>query len=76
VSDRTLVVYDNHEILYAYGDLDALEQPLVNRGLRRGEVVVPFPHHHRYNAAFDADEDQLMRHWKWKWFPLQEGDDP
>ena len=43
-SNEGLLVYDQHQIIYAYGDLDRFEQVAKDRGLSEGEVRVPAPH--------------------------------
>jgi len=75
VSDSTCIVYDHHEVLYAYGDLKRLEQVLSARGLNPGQVAIPVPHEHKFNAQFDVEEDRIMGYWNWKAFPLAPGDD-
>ena len=72
--DQATVVYDNHNVLYAYGPLPEYEQVLAERGLRRGEVVFPVPHEHNYNSEFDSNEKQIMNCWHWVWSPLTEHD--
>jgi hypothetical protein len=72
---NSTIVYDNHNVIYAYGPLQRFQQVLESQGLRRGEVRFPAPHTHRYNAEFDTVEDKIMEHWMWKAFPLQDTDD-
>lgn len=70
-----LLIYDRHEWIWAYGDIPAYVGVLTSRGLTEGEVVLPVPHSHAYNAAFDAAEDELAGAWEWSHFPLQPGDE-
>ena len=49
-----LLIYDQHEWIWAYGDLPAYTRVLQGRGFTEGEVVLPVPHSHSYNAAFDT----------------------
>ena len=74
VPDRATLVYDRHNILYAYGPLELYEQVLAARGMRQGAVVFPAPHSHHYNAELDEEEDRMMSVWPWKEFPLSEQD--
>ena len=69
-------IFDNHNMIYAYSDLDRYESELQARGFRRGSVVVPAPHCHNYHGEFDQSEDELMTYWDWKRFPLEPDDDP
>lgn len=70
------LVYDRHNVIYAYGPLPEYENVLLGRGLRKVEFVrFPSPHTHNYHAAFDQDERNLLRHWRWKRSPLHESDE-
>ena len=70
-----LLIYDQHEWIYAYGDLAAYIRVLQSQGFSEGEVNLPVPHSHNYNAAFDIAEDELVAYWEWSRFPLQPGDE-
>ena len=69
------LVYENHNVIYAYGPLEEFEQVLIKRGLTECEVQFPVPHVHNYHSAFDADECEIMTYWKWGYFPLVEHED-
>ena len=76
VSTSDLFVYDNHNVIYAYGQLGAFEDVLRHHGLKLADIVrFPDPHIHNYNPLFDNDEEALLRYWDWKYLPLQETDD-
>jgi hypothetical protein len=76
MSGSDLLVYDHHNVLYAYGCLLEYENVLLGRGLRKVEHVgFPSPHSHHYHAAFDQDELNLLRYWPWKRSPLHESDE-
>jgi hypothetical protein len=71
----SLLVYDRHQILFAYGALDSFKSVLIENGLREtNEVRLPDPHVHRYNQEFDLQAADLMKFWSWKQFPLQDRD--
>ena len=70
-----LLIYDQHDVIYAYGNLDAYETRLAQRGLKMGDVAFPYPHTHCYNSENDEDEAKLIAHWDWLHFPLQAGDE-
>ncbi len=55
-----LLVYDNHNVIYAYGLLDEFKEVLRANGLTEGQVRFPSPHAHNYNSEFDEDERQIM----------------
>ena len=62
------LVYDQHELLFAYGDLERYEELLRPLGYEQGELDLPVPHAHAYNAEFDADEDRLLGALEWIFF--------
>ena len=70
------LVYDNHDIIYAYGNVEWYSQFLDTRGFSRQDVKIACPHRHHYNQEFDKCEDEILKYWQWKYFPLQEQDDP
>lgn len=70
-----LVVYDRHEVLFAYGPVDAYLDTLKADGLTEGAVEVPSPHWHVYHPEFDDEEAALLRRWQWTRKPLEEGDE-
>jgi hypothetical protein len=69
------LVYDNHNVIYAYGPLDSFRQVIRKRGLQDGDVKIPAPHVHNYNQQFDTSEKEIMSYWDWIYFPLAENDD-
>jgi hypothetical protein len=73
--DAGLLIYDQHDWIYAYGDVPAYVDVLRRRGFTEGRVQLPVPHSHNYHAAFDADEDELTACWDWIHSPLQAGDE-
>jgi hypothetical protein len=69
------LVYDHHNVIYAYGRLPELERIVLDHGLSRvEEVKFPSPHTHNYSEAFDRDEEELLRYWPWVRSPLREND--
>jgi hypothetical protein len=76
MSTSDLLVYDRHNVIYAYGQLAAYEKILVQRGLKRADVVAfPVPHVHNYNAVYDSEQNAILRYWQWNESPLQEQDE-
>jgi hypothetical protein len=72
--DVGTIVYDRHEVLYAYGPIDAYVAVLQKEGLHSGVVEIPAPHWHAYHAEFDEVEADVMRYWRWEQRPLNEAD--
>jgi hypothetical protein len=75
-SDEGFFVFDNHNVIYAYGDLDAYEAHLESAGFGQGTLDMPVPHSHHYHFQFDDAEDEVIGYWQWKKFPLQPQDTP
>jgi hypothetical protein len=69
-------IYDNHNYIYAYGDMAAYTSKLKSKGFSEGEINIPSSHCHNYHAEFDSEEDAVNNAFEWLYSPLQEGDDP
>lgn len=76
LGDQQQFIFDNHNVVYAYGDLDRIETVLKDNGFSEGEISTPDPHAHSYHSEFDTEQDRLMGYWRWKRFPLEPDDDP
>jgi hypothetical protein len=70
-----LLVYDQHNVIFAYGDLSSYEHVLASRGLSQREFWFPSPHRHAYPSTNVRQEEELLRHFPWQRSPLQEGDE-
>lgn len=68
--DYGTLVYDRHNVLYAYGPLDDYSAVLTARGLRTGVVEIPSPHWHGYHQENDAALRRLLARWPWKFKSL------
>jgi len=68
-------IYDNHNFIYAYGNLESYCNKLKSHGYHEGIIKIPAPHTHHYHPEFDNKEDELMEAFEWKYYPLQDGDD-
>lgn len=75
-ANKDLLVYDRHNVIFAYGRLAAFEAVLSANGMASGDGTnCPFPHSHRYHQLFDQDQRDLLNGWDWAKSPLQEVDD-
>jgi len=72
--DSSTIVYDQHNVIYAYGPRQQFQDVLRKQGFRRGSVIFPAPHSHHYNSEFDDEEERLLAYWHWQQSPLQESD--
>ncbi|RYG26182.1 hypothetical protein EON82_04280 [bacterium] len=71
-----LLVYDRHEIVYGYGDLDRMKAVLEVEGYTPGEVDIPNPHSHHYHHQNDETLRRMIGEWNWAYSPLQPSDEP
>ncbi len=74
-AEPSTLVYDQHQVLFLYGRLDAYQAVLRAAGLVEGPVTVPEPHRHEAHEAFDADEHALLGTQAWTWNPLEPEDE-
>jgi hypothetical protein len=73
--ESSTLVYDQHNVIFAYGPLQEFTEVLKASGFQEGTVSFPSPHAHNYNAENDDTEERLLNHWAWIQTPLQPGDD-
>jgi len=71
---RDQIIYDKHELLYIYGNLDKVKILLEKKGFKESRISIPEPHVHSYNPKYDIFEDKIMNYWDWKWLPLEKDD--
>ncbi|WP_223789921.1 hypothetical protein [Marinicella meishanensis] len=76
ISNEGQFIYDNHNYIYAYGDLERLTSILKDKGFDEGEILIPTPHTHNYHVEFDDVEESLFNSIEWLYSPLLDSDDP
>jgi hypothetical protein len=75
-SGSGLLVYDRHNVIYAYGPLLQFIAVLTSVGLTESDTVpMPFPHAHNYHKEFDSQARRLLSEEAWIMSPLQAGDE-
>lgn len=67
--DATLV-WDRHDLIYAYGPLVRFAEILRELKLSASPVQIPVPHSHHYHEDFDAEELRLLQYLEWTRAPL------
>lgn len=72
-SDGT-VVWDRHNLIFAYGPITIYEQALEKLGYSQGKLSLEFPHVHFYRTEFDDFAKSLLNYFKWEYTPLQPED--
>jgi hypothetical protein len=68
------VVLEEHNIIYAYGDLSRFDARLTQASLRPGAVSIPSPHAHNYHAEHDHSEREFLGVLPWSVSPLRPED--
>lgn len=68
-------IFDCHNIIYAYGDLDATKNRLKNLGFNEGQIDIPYPHAHYCHKELTRLEEQLFAMPGWLRSDLREADD-
>ena len=68
------LVYDQHNVIYAYGPLEQYEQIVRDRGFQEQTVRFPAPHSHNYNPQYDEQEQKVLNYWDWRRSQLIVGD--
>ncbi len=69
------VVWERHNMIYAYGPLNDYEKILINLGYETGKTDANFPHCHYYRAEYDVTAKYLLNYMEWSKAPLQPEDE-
>jgi len=72
-----LLVFDRHNLIYAYGPIDEWAKALLELGwseVERKAISLPDPHSHHYHAIFDDDAREVLSYMQWQHSPLREQD--
>ena len=70
-----MLIYDQHNVIFAYGDLEKDKKYLVNQGFQEQSFRFPVPHVHSYLPENAKYEDELMGFFDWQYFSLEDGDE-
>jgi hypothetical protein len=70
-----VLVYDQHNVIFAYGPVDRFRSILHSLGFRESNFWFPSPHSHSYAPENDAEEERLIAEGEWQHSPLQPGDE-
>ncbi|HEY2375205.1 MAG TPA: hypothetical protein VGH98_04465 [Gemmatimonadaceae bacterium] len=68
------IVWDRHDLMYAYGPLERYTMLLESGGFREGWPTIPASHAHLYNAEWDDAERALLAHYEWRRTKLRPDD--
>ncbi len=70
-----LLIYDQHNVIFAYGQLDNFISILTLNGFKEQEFTFPAPHIHNFHDDNDIYEERILKHWDWEISPLAENDE-
>jgi hypothetical protein len=70
-----LLIYDQHNVIFAYGHLDNYISFLTLNGFKEQEFTFPTPHIHNFHDDNDVYEERILKHWDWDISPLGENDE-
>ena len=63
---KATLVWDRHDIIYAYGPLDRFETLLDASAFTKGPPRIPSPHAHQRRASFDSVPGTLLQRFDWR----------
>jgi hypothetical protein len=73
---KDTVIYDNHNVLYVFGNLEEKIEILENNGYKKvDKIVIPKPHSHFFNTANDDNELEIIKNNEWIFTPVKIRDD-
>lgn len=74
-ADNATIVWDRHNLLYAYGPLERISTQLSELGYTDGNPVIPGPHLHHYREEMDIQATEILSAFEWTWSPLRAEDE-
>lgn len=73
--ENATVVWDRHNLLYAYGPVERFSSELHVLGFTNGTPQVPVPHAHHYRQELDSYATELIAAFEWLRSPLRPEDE-
>jgi hypothetical protein len=74
-SEDATIVWERHNLLYAYGRLEKLASELLALGFSTGAPSIPAPHAHNYHQDLDLYARDLLSAFEWSWSELRPEDE-
>lgn len=74
-AERATIVWDRHNLIYAYGPLPRYERVLSELGYGVAFPLIPTPHAHNYREEFDETAARLLKNYLWAYSPLRPEDE-
>ncbi|RDC65470.1 hypothetical protein [Adhaeribacter pallidiroseus] len=69
------LIFDQHDVIYAYGPINAFKQILEKLDFKEEEFLFPAPHCHHFHDSNDVFEKEILNYWEWSLFPLTDNDE-
>jgi hypothetical protein len=65
-SSADMLIYDRHNVIYAYGSLIEWRSILSEAGFSEIPLIrIPSPHSHHYHQSMDDEERRMVGYWEW-----------
>lgn len=74
INNSGLLVYDQHNVIYAYGPINQFKMTLKNHGFKEQSFSFPLPHCHHYHEDNDKIEKGVLEYLDWVYFPLSDNE--
>lgn len=74
-SENATVIWDRHNLIYAYGPTERFASTLRGLGFQEGAPNISFPHQHHYRSEFDSDAAGVLKAFEWRYSALQPEDE-
>ncbi len=74
-SEQATIVWDRHNLIFAYGPLARFESALRSLGFVVGQPRTPSPHEHHYRPEFDGEAAAILQAFDWRRMPLHPEDE-
>ncbi|WP_169665267.1 hypothetical protein [Flammeovirga yaeyamensis] len=74
VENNGLLVYDQHNVVFAYGNINKFRTRLAKNRYKEQDFSFPVPHGHLYHEENDKYEKSILTEFEWELFPLQSND--
>jgi len=73
--ENATLVWDRHNVIYAYGPIESFESALIQLGFVAGNVAIDFPHQHHYRAEYDELARAVLTRFNWSYSALRPEDE-
>jgi hypothetical protein len=74
-AQQATVVWDRHNLIFAYGPLNNFESCLLALGFSHGTPSADFGHMHHYRPELDSAAREMLEYFRWSHTPLKPGDE-